>query len=85
MASLDFIAAVPHEPIDKDLRANPGAVLALKEAVDENVSPPSCADHPLVARHGAEAPVLPVSLYVDGVPYSLADSVIGFWFSNVKI
>ena len=79
-AKLDFVAMVPHEVIDKDLRADPASVLKVREAIDENVLPPSYDDHHVVLRHRAATPVLPVSLYIDGVPYSLTDSVIGLWF-----
>ena len=40
-AKLDFVAMVPHEVIDKDLRADPASVLKVREAIDENVLPPT--------------------------------------------
>jgi hypothetical protein len=81
-AKLDFAAMVPHDVIDKDLRSDPASVLKVREAIVENALPPSYEDHHVVLRHGAATPVQPVSLYIDGVPYSLTDSVIGFWFVN---
>ena len=34
-------------------------------------------DHPQVKD--SDGPVIPYSLFVDGVPYSNTDSIIGFW------
>ena len=41
---------------------------------------PTCySSHPVVVRGGR---VLPISVFVDGVPYSHHDSVIGYWLIN---
>ena len=55
----------------------------LQEAIDDEELPPAYFNHPVVAEHGAADPVLPLALFLDGLPYSLTDSIIGFWFVNV--
>ena len=44
--------------------------------------PPSYYSHPVVQGAGGEL-VWPIAIYLDGVPYSLTDSVIGFWVHNL--
>ena len=65
--------------MDADLRKDPSSLLKLEEAMADNKLPPSYDSHPLVLAHGAEKPVWPAHLFVDGVPYSQTDSVIGWW------
>ena len=43
--------------------------------------PPAYNNHPLVLAAG-DSPVLPISLFVDGVAYSHVDTVIGYWVTN---
>jgi hypothetical protein len=38
-------------------------------------------DHAVVSSTTATA--LPLALYIDGVPYSRSDSVLGFWVENM--
>lgn len=71
-----------HEELDADIRAEPGFRVKLEEAVEERAFPPIYYSHPAVVEHGGEAPVLPLNLFVDGVPYSQCDSIIGFWLIN---
>lgn len=39
-------------------------------------------DHPVVVND-PETLVYPIAIYIDGVPYSLTDGVIGFWMINL--
>ena len=39
-------------------------------------------DHPVVAKHPAEQ-VVPLALYMDGVPFLKRDSCLGFWVTNL--
>ncbi|CAK0828552.1 unnamed protein product [Prorocentrum cordatum] len=69
---------VPHEQLD--VGVGPHARTSLREAIDSNELPNSYAQHPVVVRHGSrDDPVRPLCLYLDGVPYSHTDSVIGVW------
>ena len=76
---LDVVVAPVWEQLDADLRKDPSSLLKLEEAIADNKLPPTYDSHPLVVDHGAEKPVWPVHLFVDGVPYSHTDSVIGWW------
>ena len=53
----------------------------MAEAITDGSFPPCYKDHPVVAAHPGEE-VLPVNLFVDDVPYSHNDSVVGFWLIN---
>ena len=67
---LDFIAAAPHELIDKEMRADPGVVLALKEAAQESAPAPSYSG--LTSRSTAlRPPSLLVPIYIDGVVHAI--------------
>lgn len=70
-----------HEELEADVLATPGFPTKLQEAIDDGRFPPCYQDHPVVAAHRGEA-VLPVNLFIDAVPYSQNDSVIGFWLIN---
>ena len=68
-----------HEAIDADLRADAGSALKLEEACAGNAVPPAYFTDPVVQARGA-GKVWPLGLFIDGVQYSLVDTVIGFWF-----
>ena len=72
----------PHEVVDAGVTV---AVLGnLATAVADNELPPAYYEHLVARQHGTEQdPVLPLSLFVDGVPYSHTDSVTGFWLVDV--
>jgi hypothetical protein len=44
--------------------------------------PPQYWDHPIVQADPDE-PIYPIAIYIDGVPYSHTDGVIGFWMINL--
>ncbi len=68
------------ETIEKTFAESPSMKLQLAEAVAAKELPPSYFDNPVVLS-GEDKP-LPVSLFIDAVPYSQTDSVIGFWIVN---
>ena len=72
---------VPHELVDRD--ASPALRTQLREAIDHGELPPAYVHHPVVVAHGSmDDPVLPLPIYLDGVPYSVNDSVVGIWIVN---
>ena len=71
----------PHEALMREVEANPDMATRLQAAVASEALPPSYMEHPLV-RTGS-CSVLPLALYLDGVPYSLTDSVVGIWVYNL--
>lgn len=70
-----------HESLAKEMERDPSLSLRIREAIDEDTLPPSYMEHPVV--QDSATPVLPVGLYVDAVPYSRTDSVIGMWLVNL--
>jgi hypothetical protein len=60
----------------------PGLDFMLAEAIDAGDFPPSYKEHPVVVQNPGEL-VLPIALYLDAVPYTLTDSVLGIWIINM--
>ena len=76
----DVTVYAPHEIILDEI-VGAGADYLVREAVYNQDLPPCYYDHPVVTQHRSEV-VWPFSLYVDAVPYSHTDSVIGWWMVN---
>ena len=72
-----------HELIDEDVRTDAQILEDLQEMVDNMRLPDAYSDHPIVQQYGSTEPVLPFAIFVDAVPYSLVDGVIGFWAVNL--
>ena len=75
-------ASAVHEELDADLRNDQSIELRLEEAIADRQLPPIYCDHPIV-KDNPDKLVLPFNLFIDGVPYSHTDGVIGFWLINV--
>ena len=58
-------------------------IAELQSMVDELKLPPTYYDHPVYRANSAGPPPIPLGLFIDAVPYSHKDSVIGFWMHNV--
>ena len=79
-----FTNVLAHEEVIREVNEDPMMMENLKDAVDEQVDlPKAYCMHPIVQRFLAYVPVIPLALFVDGVPYSLNDSVVGFWLLNL--
>ena len=73
----------PHEALATEME-DPAAQAQLRTMVAQGNLPRRYFDHHIVARHGTpETPVLPLSMFIDGVPYSINDSVVGIWVQNI--
>ena len=74
-----------HELLEDDLRTNPQTLEALRKHIRDESLPPCYYSNLVVQAYGSieEDPILPLGLFADGVPYSLVDSVIGFWVVNL--
>lgn len=71
---------LPHEMLASEMDSDPSLGLRLDEMKSDL---PSCYwDHPIV-KSSVGRPVLPCAIYLDAVPYSHTDSVIGFWIENL--
>jgi hypothetical protein len=71
----------PHELAEREIHGNPAAVVRMQELVDHGDMPPSYREHPVV--QGTVDLVMAWGLYLDGVPYSQVDSVLGVWLFNI--
>ena len=56
--------------------------LQLREFIAEGSAPPSYESHPVVQRNAGRL-VAPLGVYMDALPYSLVDSVLGVWVINL--
>ena len=72
-----------HEQISADMEEDVGCRVQLADLVRERVLPPVYWQHKVVRAATDGERVLPVALYLDGVPYSQNDSVIGWWAVNL--
>ena len=71
-----------HEQIAVDLASDASCRYKLSELVRNDTLPPVYKRHPVVLANPGEL-VCPVALYIDAVPYSQTDSVIGWWLVNL--
>ena len=72
----------PHELLASDVVASPSLRVQLDEAVADHQLPLAYYTHPVV-QASADARVWPISIFIDGVPYSHTDSVVGWWLVNM--
>ena len=75
-------AVPPHESILREAEEDPTIMVRLQEAKAANQLPPSYTQHCIV-ESSPDEDVLPMSLYMDGLPYSHTDSVVGVWLINM--
>jgi hypothetical protein len=71
----------PHELVAADIIAKPELIGKLQTAFDNHDLPPTYYDNPVV--QASPTPPMPLGLYLDGVPYSLTDTVVGVWLINL--
>ena len=81
-ASHNFVAIPAHEQIAADSEEDAGCRTQLVELLRGGDLPPCYYEHPVVVANPEEN-VLPIALYIDAVPYSLNDSVLGWWIENL--
>ena len=70
-----------HEMVDTIVADDPDIRLKLQRLHDTDGLPPNYYTSPIV-RNSASLP-LPLSLYMDGAPYSLTDSCLGVWIEEL--
>jgi hypothetical protein len=75
-------AVPPHERLAAELQEDPGISARLRASIARGEWPPAYTDHPVV-RAAAPGAVLPLALYLDGVPYSKSDGFLAFWVYNL--
>ena len=69
-----------HEVTKQSIDSDSTIRTKLRDAVAAKELPDLYYDNPVVQASGAED-VFPVALFLDGVPYSNLDTVVGVWFT----
>ena len=71
-----------HEQVARSLEQEPGTMTMLAERRARGDLPPVYLNHDVVQRNPG-APVVPLAMCLDAVPYAIKDSAIGWWGVNV--
>lgn len=74
----DIYVNVPHEVLNEEILEDP----SILQKTRETQWPPAYYANPIVQGRGAGV-VVPFALYVDAVPTTKRDSVLGFWMYNL--
>ena len=72
----------PHEALHEEFAEDTSVRVRLREAVANGELPRAYYDHAVVRRYPLGV-VVPLSLYLDGTPYSKKDSVLGVFVNNL--
>ena len=72
-----------HEQLVEDVGDDPVCRARLSEHIRKHDLPPCYWEHPVVAASSEEEVVYPFALYMDGLPYSHTDGVLGVWLVNL--
>ena len=79
-SSFEVLARPVQEIVEEELRTDKTLSIRLQEAIDSRSLPPCYDTHPVVLKYGRAHPY---ALYIDAVPYSQCDSIVGFWLINL--
>ena len=74
----DRVVTLLHEALNDELLEDPSLLQKVQESLAAGDWPPLYTEHPVVTSNPGET-VVPIALYLDGVPTIKKDSVIGFW------
>ena len=78
-SEIDLPLAPLHELADAALRDDPTLRTRLREMQEGNELPPAYTDSPVVRDCPPGELAMPWGVFMDGVQYSNADSVVGSW------
>ena len=76
-----FVMEPAHEIIARAQAEDISAGVRLDEAIAAQALPESYFDHPVVRT--SDSPPYPYGIYLDGLPYTLVDSVQGIWLIDI--
>eukprot|EP00969_Alexandrium_andersonii_P344683 15237332-Alexandrium_andersonii.AAC.1 len=71
-----------HESLHAEIANNPDLLDRLDEAVQESTWGDNFKQHPIVVANSGKG-VLPVAVYMDGLPYTKTDAVLGVYVYNL--
>ena len=78
------ISAMPaHASLSAELDGDPGLRTRLRRACSDREWSDAYFNHPVVRSAPVGAQVLPLALYLDGVPFTKRDGLIGWWAYNL--
>ena len=80
--TMQFHVLLPQEEIEEELSEVEDWQDKLKVMIARKELPQCYEDHPIVQRN-AQEPVLPLAMFIDGVPYSKIDEIEGIWVINM--
>ena len=66
----------------QELAADDSVIVRSRDMKSSEDLPPSYWENPIVQSHPSED-VIPLALYMDGLPYSHTDAVVGVWLINL--
>ena len=69
-----------HEALERELEQDPTVMEKLHKMIEARDLPDGYFTNPIVQN--SATPVVPLSLFIDGAPYSQSDSVVGYWLTN---
>lgn len=73
-----------HEQLAKEWRESPELDEKLAALTRAGILPPAYHEHPVVREAAAAGRnAVPIAIYLDGVPHTLTDSVLGWWAVNL--
>ena len=72
---------IPHELVEDECKDNDVFFDTLEVMVDNMDLPPAYYSHPVVLA--STGPVCPLAIFIDAVPYSHTDSIVGWWVVNL--
>ena len=74
--SLSVPVHPPLELLKAEIRQTPNLAARVAEAINDHLLPPRFLEHPVYLSKPHGSPVHPVSLYIDGIPFTRHDGVI---------
>ena len=81
--TMQFQVLVPQEELEEELASIPTWKTDLRRAIAEKRFPKAYEEHPIVQASTSEEPILPIAIFIDGVPYSNIDTIEGYWIINM--
>ena len=73
----------PHEVVAKEVAEDPSILQLVAAGQGQAEWAQAYRRHPVVQAAGPAGGVVPLALYIDGVPYSKADTFLGIWVYNL--
>ena len=77
-----FAVLLPQEELEQELASIPNWKEDLKEAIEREEFPVAYDEHPIVKKN-EWGTVLPIGIFIDGVPYSQVDELEGYRVINL--